>query len=57
MAEAFEQSGEPGVAKDLCELLLQSQRFNSAGVWWLLAQCLVKDPQQTESAVQVNKHK
>ncbi|XP_022671745.1 general transcription factor 3C polypeptide 3-like isoform X2 [Varroa destructor] len=52
MAEAFEQSGEVGVARELCDLLLRSQRFNIAGVWWLLAQCLVKDPEQTENAIQ-----
>lgn len=54
MAEAFEQSGEVGVARELCDLLLRSQRFNIAGVWWLLAQCLVKDPEQTENAIQVD---
>ncbi|OQR68665.1 general transcription factor 3C polypeptide 3-like [Tropilaelaps mercedesae] len=52
MAEAFEQCGEVTIARELCELLLRSQRFHIAGVWWLLAQCLVKDPQQTENAIQ-----
>lgn len=53
IAEAFLQNGATSRSRQLCELLLKTEKFNIAGVWWLLAQNLQHYPKEDGECVEV----
>ena len=55
VAEAFLQNGATARSREFCELLLKTEKFNIAGVWWLLAQNLQNYPKEEKLCIEVQK--